>query len=74
MAKKQQAETPKEAAPEQPAEQVETPKAVYPDGFRTFLYHADAPEGRLFVGSDANQALANGWVDHPGKVNGNGKK
>lgn len=78
MAKKQQAETPKEPQtdtnPPEGPKQAETARQVYRDGQRTYLYHADAPQGRVFEGAAANQALADGWVDSPAKLDENAKK
>lgn len=65
MARKRKGAPP--AEPDTEAAATEAPQ-IYPEGFRTFLYHESAPQGRLFVGQEANEALAAGWVDHPSKV------
>ena len=35
---------------------------------RCFLYHADCLTGQIFEGNDIQEALDEGWKDHPGKV------
>lgn len=42
-----------------------SPARTYPDGYRTWLYSPECPEGRIFVGAEATKALTEGWVETP---------
>lgn len=35
---------------------------------RAWVYSADLPQGKVVPIDEANELLANGWVDHPEKI------